>query len=287
LSILSDFEDRLAGVVDGAFAGVFRSPVQPVEIAKALGSAMDDKRTVGVSKVYAPTHYAVSISAADAEEMGAFRDTLAGELATFVVARAQEKQYHLSSRPKVDFTVDARLKLGRFKVAAQMAAPTGPTPQPPAPAHLNEDLAARIPEVRAAKPEAPTPSSASAAAIAVGAGTPAPADTSAQAGHDDKPASGVHGMATVTVTGIDHDVALSGERIIIGRLAECDICLQDANVSREHAAFVAHDDGWAIEDLGSTNGTSLNGDSVGFVRLEDGDVIQVGVSQLIYHEPRG
>ena len=145
MSILSDFEDRLASVVDGVFAGVFRSPVQPVEIAKALGSIMDDKRSVGVSRVYAPTHYTVSISPADAEEMGAFRDTLSGELATYVVARAQEKQYHLASRPKVGFVVDDRLKLGRFKVDAEMSAPV---PQPASPPNLRADLAARIPEVR-------------------------------------------------------------------------------------------------------------------------------------------
>lgn len=285
MSILSDFEDRLAGVVDGAFAGVFRSPVQPVEIAKALGSAMDDKRSVGVSKVYAPTHYTVSISPADAEEMGTFSDTLSGELATFIVAQAQEKQYHLTSRPKVEFAVDDRLKLGRFKVAAEMAAPaTSPVPQQgtSAPAHINDDLAARIPEVRPADAPPPTPAAPSvAAAIAVNTGTPTPPESSSGTER-----SGVHALATVTVTGIDHDVALAGDRMVIGRLSGCDFCLQDANVSREHAAFVAQGDGWAIEDLGSTNGTSLNGDPVTLKQLEDGDVVQVGVSQLIYHEPR-
>jgi pSer/pThr/pTyr-binding forkhead associated (FHA) protein len=96
----------------------------------------------------------------------------------------------------------------------------------------------------------------------------------------------VSALSTVTVTGIDHDVALSGDRVVMGRLTECDIHLQDANVSREHAAFVAEGAGWVIEDLGSTNGTVLNGKSVSFQRLADGDVIQVGVSELIYHEPR-
>ena len=81
-------------------------------------------------------------------------------------------------------------------------------------------------------------------------------------------------------------MALSGDRIVVGRLTECDIRLQDANVSREHAALVADGSGWAIEDLGSTNGTMLNGERVSYQRLVDGDVIQVGVSELIYHEPR-
>ena len=269
MSILSDFEDRLAGAVDGVFAGVFRSPVQPVEIAKALGSTMDDKRTVGVNRVYAPTQYTVSISQADAEEMGTFRDTLSGELSTYVVARAQEKQYHLASKPAVGFVVDERLKLGRFKVGAEMAAP-----EPPAqPASPREDLAARLPQVRQPGSEpATTVDPQAAAASATSRST--------------EPDSGIHMLSTVTITGIDHDMALKGDRIVIGRLSGCDICLQDANVSREHAAFVAEGGGWAIEDLASTNGTTLNGEPVTFMRLTDADVIQLGVSELIYHEPK-
>jgi hypothetical protein len=274
LSILSDFEDRLAGAVDGVFAGVFRSPVQPVEIAKALGSAMDDKRSVGVSRVYAPTHYTVSISPADAEEMGTFRDTLSGELATYVVARAQERQYHLSSKPQVSFSVDERLKLGRFKVSAEMAAPKS---SPASDRPVREDLAARLPEVRPA---------AVAARAAPEPQTPAPAESSLEDEPAAEAASGVHALATVTVTGIEHDVALKGDRMLVGRLSECDICLQDVNVSREHAAFVSEGAGWAVEDLGSTNGTKHNGELVRFMRLAEGDVIEIGVTQLIYHEPR-
>ena len=272
MSILSDFEDRLAGAVDGVFAGVFRSPVQPVEIAKALGATMDDNRSVGVNRVYAPTHYEVSISQADAEEMGTFRDTLSGELATYVIARAQEQQYHLATKPIVIFTVDERLKLGRFKVRAEMGTPepahaSEPAAAPPvavSSAPRRDDLAGRIPEVRPTSEE-----------VAATAAAPAPPTT-----------PGVDRLATVTVTGIDHDIVLQGDRVTIGRLNACDICLQDANVSREHAAFVTDGAGWAIEDLGSTNGTTLNNTQVTYARLEDGDVIRMGVSQLIYHEPR-
>jgi hypothetical protein len=92
-------------------------------------------------------------------------------------------------------------------------------------------------------------------------------------------------FATVTVTGIDHDVVLSGERMVVGRLTSCDICLKDRNVSRQHAAFVAEGSGWAITDLGSTNGTLLNGSTVSSRTLRDGDVVTVGVTELVYHGP--
>ena len=268
MSILSDFEDRLAGAVEGVFAGAFRSPVQPVEIAKALGSSMDDGRQGGVNTVYAPTSYTVRISSADAEEgVGNGTAPMPRSTSSFV-ARAQEQQYHLASKPTVGFVVDEKLKLGRFRVSAEMAsgakpAPRTPesTPKPPAPpaadapdeSSLTGEIAALSGEETIAAPVAET---------------------------------STHDFATVTVSDIHHDVALKSDRVVVGRLAGCGICLQDANVSREHAAFVRDETGWSIEDLGSTNGTQLNGEAVKRERLADGDTVQVGVTELEFHEPR-
>lgn len=93
-------------------------------------------------------------------------------------------------------------------------------------------------------------------------------------------------LATVTVRGVDHDVVLRGDRMVVGRLQACEICLSDVNVSREHAAFEREGLGWAIRDLGSTNGTLVNGEKVRRERLRDGDLIVIGITELVYHEPR-
>jgi pSer/pThr/pTyr-binding forkhead associated (FHA) protein len=45
------------------------------------------------------------------------------------------------------------------------------------------------------------------------------------------------------------------------------------------------EDGWAIEDLDSTNGTRLNGQPVRRARLHDGDVIEIGLTRLHYRGP--
>jgi pSer/pThr/pTyr-binding forkhead associated (FHA) protein len=90
----------------------------------------------------------------------------------------------------------------------------------------------------------------------------------------------------VTVGDLPHDVVLDGEQVLVGRLAECQIRLSDANVSRRHAAFIPVDDGWAVTDLDSTNGTYVNGERVKRARLRDGDVIEIGLTRLVYHEPR-
>jgi len=100
------------------------------------------------------------------------------------------------------------------------------------------------------------------------------------------PLGEAEGLATVTVGEQGHDVVLRGQSVVAGRLATSAIRLADSNASREHAAFVRDGDGWAIEDLGSTNGTSLNGAPVSRERLHDGDVVEIGLTRLTFHEPR-
>ena len=75
-------------------------------------------------------------------------------------------------------------------------------------------------------------------------------------------------------------VTLAGSRYEIGRTAECDIQIEDANISRRHAALVAEEGGWAVEDLGSTNGTWLRGEKVQRAALNDGDIVTIGATRL-------
>jgi len=66
--------------------------------------------------------------------------------------------------------------------------------------------------------------------------------------------------------------------LTIGRNPDCDIVLDDRQVSRLHARIIWRDDHYEIEDLGSKNGTHLNGrDVVGALPLRDGDEIQIAL----------
>jgi FHA domain len=72
------------------------------------------------------------------------------------------------------------------------------------------------------------------------------------------------------------DWAGDGGDLVIGRGFGSDVALLDGGVSRRHALLVCRGSAWVIEDLGSLNGTFVNGVSVGRCRLEPGDRIAVG-----------
>ena len=72
---------------------------------------------------------------------------------------------------------------------------------------------------------------------------------------------------------------LNKMEFVIGRGEDCDIVLPDRQVSRHHFRVVRDDDGYSVEDLGSKNGTYINGAPVrGSMQLQDGDEIQVALS---------
>ncbi|MGH2732027.1 MAG: FhaA domain-containing protein [Actinomycetota bacterium] len=79
---------------------------------------------------------------------------------------------------------------------------------------------------------------------------------------------------------------LNAERVTlsIGRLPESDVSLTDPNASRRHAQVLRRDDGWWIMDLGSTNGTLVNGALMKERRLAPGDVIQIGTTRIEYRK---
>jgi hypothetical protein len=77
-------------------------------------------------------------------------------------------------------------------------------------------------------------------------------------------------------------VALGANPLVIGRLPECDVVLNDSNVSRRHAELRRSGDGVFLTDLGSTNGTRVNGTPVREQILASGDEVSVGSTKLIF-----
>jgi sulfur carrier protein ThiS len=96
---------------------------------------------------------------------------------------------------------------------------------------------------------------------------------------------GIDGPALVIRSGggrTGEAFSLDRSQTTIGRSPECDIFLDDVTVSRRHAVVAQGDDGFAIEDLGSLNGTFLNRSRIERDTLENGDEVQIGKYRLIY-----
>jgi hypothetical protein len=77
-------------------------------------------------------------------------------------------------------------------------------------------------------------------------------------------------------------VQIGTEPLVIGRLPECGVVLADSNVSRRHAELRRAGDTVVLTDLGSTNGTRVNGAPVRERVLASGDEVSVGSTRLIF-----
>jgi Protein of unknown function (DUF3662)/FHA domain len=114
------------------------------------------------------------------------------------------------------------------------------------------------------------------------------ADPRAGVGDLDVDAAIVEGMAGKNGALVLPDgsrIQLGEEPVRVGRLPDCAIALSDSQVSRHHAEIHTSEHGFEVVDLGSLNGTTVNGAKVqGEHTLVDGDVINVGETAIRYEE---
>jgi hypothetical protein len=263
MSVLRAIESRIEGLFEGVFGRAFRTHVQPVELARKLAKEMDEHRSVSVSRVYVPNEYTLYLSPADRSQFAAYEGSLVGELQEYLGEHARREGYALLGPPRVLLETDADLAVGEFGIATRLTQPDDAPAAPPA----------RLPTaVVLPAPEAPsvTPAAEAVAATMVYPSGPEP----------DEPAP--REIATLTVDG--RVVPLSSDRIVVGRSRECDVRVEDGNVSRRHAELHRDGDGgWSVVDLGSTNGTEVNGRRIAKrTALDDGDRVGVGGTELVF-----
>jgi len=125
--VIQRFEQRLEGVVTGAFARAFRSAVQPVEIAAALQREVDNSaQALSRDRMLAANVFVVELSAPDYARLAPFGDTLAAELGRLVEEHVAEQRYTLTGPLDIGFAEADDLGTGRFRVRSNTSAAVTP-----------------------------------------------------------------------------------------------------------------------------------------------------------------
>ena len=271
MGVLQRFERRLEGMVGLAFARIFKGKVHPAEIAKALQREADEQRSVvGEGRVLAPNVYVVRLGETDYGHLGQWSDQLAAELADMVAEHIDDEGYQVFDKVTVRLERDDDLPTGVFEVSSQVADAARPwasrafaVAAPPAPPSAAHPALPPLPPLRGR--------------VATDTGKQGPSIVG-RAGS--RP--GVKHVLVVDGPGTRHE--LTTGRNVIGRGTEADIRLPDTGVSRKHVDVVLDGGVAMVEDLGSTNGTLVNGRRVSRLALADGDVIRIGHSVLVYRQ---
>jgi hypothetical protein len=252
MTVLRSIEQKLEALVEGVFGRAFRANVQPVELARKLQKEMDDHRTVSVSRVYVPNEYTVYLSPGDREQFASYEASLQEELSIYLAEHARRESYALLTSPRVLLETDDDLAVGEFGIATRLVQPQRRARRSEEPASQAEPGHTMVYRPR----QSPT-QAVSAAELGL-----------------------AREVATLVWDGQRRVV--DKRRMLIGRSRECDVQLADTNVSRRHAELRQEGASYWIVDLDSTNGIEVNGRRLKRSKLEDGDRVTLGSTELVF-----
>jgi hypothetical protein len=214
------FEKRLEGMVEGAFAKVFKGVVHPVEILNAMQrEAEAQKSPLPGGRILVPNRYVIHLSPGDHARLAPYASALARELAQSHAEYLGEQGWAVYGDILVEVARDEALDTGSFKVTADV--------------HTGGDVG--------------------------GAGS---------------------GVRLVTEDGRNYPLGIGAT--VIGRGDQATVRLADAGASRQHARLDYDGRQVVLTDLGSANGSTVNGRRVTAAGLNPGDVIQIGATRLVF-----
>jgi len=253
MSILRDFHAELGDDPDPLHLRLLRSGVRPAELAEAVQDYLREQQTVTDDGVLVPNVLRITLGSKDHERLSRYGITLPRALGTVVVESAADEGWILLGPVKVRIDRDELLRPGAYRLVGRVEPVEGWGP-----------AAAPAASPSSAPPVAPDVDDAPAAVTQNGSAASDP--------------GGVTDPTLTVRTGVDAGatLALDGRRVTAGRGTGCDLIVRDTTVSREHAAFVLRGDVWWVLDLGSTNGTRVNGLRAAEHPIVPGDRIELG-----------
>jgi hypothetical protein len=243
-------------------ARLFQEPVERVQIQRGIERAMEAERVVRERRAFVPSHYRVLLNSADAAALDGDMAALTRDLAEGVRVYARAHQYILQARPTVEVIGSTAVATGDVRVYADRApAPTLKAPTaPPQPAP--ETGTGDADDLADVDSDAEIVPGATAVFAAPRPNTP---------------------RAQLAVRTPGQPVSRLNVRvgtIRLGRALDNEIVLADDKVSRRHGQISIRLGMLVYTDLGSTNGSYLNGAPVTEIALGPGDVLQIGSSTI-------
>ncbi len=313
MGMFSRFENKAEDMIEGS-GGRGRGGIEPVKLAKRASKEMEREKMVGVGHEYAPTLYNILLSPEDDMQMNGYYPSLAGEVETYLMGQGEQRGLVFDCPPLVRFIVDEGLKRGKFDIIAESVSPAiiaelrheemvrygierdfdaeddygyeepafEPEPEP-------EPVRERAPRYNEVEnnedfgyipAEEPAPDPLDGFIQEPVSATPS-ADKTVMlndAVMPEQPSAVLYSFKT------QQHYKLRDDRTIIGRETTCDVIIPDPSVSRRHAEILHNETGWLIRDTGSTNGLVVNGTVVTQSRIYDGDIIDLGTTQLEFQE---
>lgn len=119
MSALNRFEQFMENMVEGSVARMFRSPVQPAEIAKRLERAMESQQTISVRRVIVPNAYRVFLNPQDFAAFQPIRGELEREMGTYLSDLAAERNFTMLEHPRVELAEDPVVQRRTIQVVAE------------------------------------------------------------------------------------------------------------------------------------------------------------------------
>jgi hypothetical protein len=291
--------DRLeAGIeraVQGTFARHLRSAVHPVEIASNIRRAMDDRAVTSSGRAIVPNQFVVELSPTDYDRLAPDLEGVEMDLVAAAEEHCDGQRYQPAGPIDIIFEEHQDLETGVFRLRPSKAS------RPRATGMTGQHRAVR-PSDHSGSPRDLDGGvdrwSAGAAGAAAAAGAGAAAARRERADHHPPPEPSPAPPRRPRVNPADRpwlDVdgeryPLMGAMTILGRDDSADIILDDPGISRRHSELRVTTDGphfvSTIRDLGSTNGTYVNGERITTTHLEDGDRVTVGRTSITFRTGR-
>jgi hypothetical protein len=296
MASLADLERLLERVFERSTARLFRTRVQAVQLERRVERSMERARVTHGARTTVPGRYRVRLNPTDLADLAPERDdaaALAGRLADAALAFARAHAYYLPARPTVLLVSDGTLARGQVEVDAApgQTLGSGPVPAPAPPGNVTgRGLALPAEPATAAPampPASPIPAMAGAASTQLEPAIEASSD-------------GIRGDGTQTLVirrpappaaravirvsapdGSERTIEVDGTPLTLGRARDSGLVLADPRVSRIHGRLQARRGALVYTDLGSTNGSRVNGIRVDEIALGMGDRVQVGDTVLV------